>query len=208
MKAFGVVAAGAVLWVAGVMLYRLAPGPAARARPSEPFVFDSSNGDGELKINQFYAGTARIYRGERVNLCYGVANARSVRIEPAVDGVGPAVNRCVAAEPAESTTYTLWAGGRDGKELSRTLRVEVDPAPPRFLMLATSGKEIQRGEYLAVCYGVEHAASVRLEPVGMSLPPSKQFCAQFLPQATYQYTLTATSPEGQTVREKFTVKVR
>jgi hypothetical protein len=208
MKPLGVVAAAAMLWVAGVMLYRSAPGPAAPGRAPEPFVFDSSTGDGELKITQFYAGTARIYRGENVNLCYGVANARAVRIEPAVDGVAPAVSRCVAAQPSESTTYTLLVTGRDGKELSRSLRVEVAPPPPRFVMLATSGKDMRRGEYLAICYGVEHAATVRLDPMGTSLPPLQKFCTQLMPQATYQYTLTATSPEGRTAQEKFTVKVR
>src|SRR5512139_3900309 len=102
MKPLGVVAAGAVLWVAGVMLIRGSHGVDSRPHATEPFVFDSSPGDGELKIYHFYAGTARIYRGEHVNICYGVANARAVRIEPPVDSITPSMNRCIAAEPVEA----------------------------------------------------------------------------------------------------------
>ena len=67
---------------------------------------------------------------------------------------------------------------------------------------------IYRGEHVVICYGVANAASVRLDPMGMSLPPSRKFCTQFLPQATYDYTLMATSPEGVSVHERFSVKVR
>ena len=67
--------------------------------------------------------------GGRATLCYGVLNARAVRIEPHVDGAGPALNRCVEVAPRRSTRYTLIAEGSDGSVASEslTLRVRRDP---------------------------------------------------------------------------------
>jgi hypothetical protein len=61
-------------------------------------------------------------------LCYGVAMAESVRIEPAVEGVGPALSRCVETKPIrKTTTYTLRAAGKNGAEATSTVAVAVVP---------------------------------------------------------------------------------
>src|SRR5438874_10785195 len=42
-------------------------------------------GSGNLKILSFYASPSVLTRGQRALICYGVANATAVRIEPGVD---------------------------------------------------------------------------------------------------------------------------
>jgi hypothetical protein len=82
-------------------------------------------GDGELKVLTFYANPARVNAGGKSLLCYGVANAKSVRIDPAVKGVSPSLSRCVEVRPAKDTTYTLAAMGRSGEQASATLKLQV-----------------------------------------------------------------------------------
>lgn len=98
-----------------------------RARELHPSLADSSP---EVKILQFYASQPQVKRGERVLICYGVLNASTVRIEPPVEELKPALSRCFETSPARTTTYTLLAEGKDGSraKASFTLRV-TEPAP-------------------------------------------------------------------------------
>ena len=82
-------------------------------------------GSGRLKILMFYANPPVIRSGEKTLLCYGVSNATAVRIEPNVDGVGPAISRCVEAHPRADTTYTLTAEGPANSRETGTVAVTV-----------------------------------------------------------------------------------
>src|SRR5690348_9723863 len=64
-----------------------------------------------VKIEQFYARSGEITDAEDTVLCYGVRNARAVRIEPLVARVTPSITRCIAVEPKQDTRYTLTAEG-------------------------------------------------------------------------------------------------
>src|SRR5512147_115709 len=79
----------------------------------------------EVKISQFYANTGEVERGTPVTICYGVENARAVRIEPPVETLKPAVSRCFSVTPDHGATYTLIAEGSDGKTATATFRVNV-----------------------------------------------------------------------------------
>ena len=82
-------------------------------------------GGGELKVLMFYADPPTVRAGGTVQLCYGVAMAESVKIEPAVEGVGPALSRCVETKPIQATTtFTLAAAG-GGREATGRVTVEV-----------------------------------------------------------------------------------
>ena len=196
-----------LLWlmILPVSLGRFPPWEAEAPPPAVP---EPSTGPGDVRIAQFYTTSVRISRGDSALICYSVRHARAVRLDPPVDQIWPSVHHCLSVEPDRSTTYTLWATGDDGREASQTCRVEVGPAQPRFLLLATSNKQLSRGGQLALCYGVQNAVSVRLDPPGTPLPPSAKTCIQFRPPASAQYTLTATSAEGLTAQEKFNVKVQ
>jgi hypothetical protein len=77
----------------------------------------------EVKILSFAADPGVVRPGGSVLLCYGVANASTVKIEPPVEGVRPAFTRCVETFPRKTTTYTLTAGDRNGKTVSASLTV-------------------------------------------------------------------------------------
>jgi hypothetical protein len=86
-------------------------------------------GDGHLKILAFYASPASLKRGEKGLVCYGVANAKVVRIEPDVEPVSPSMSRCVAiVGPARETQYTLTAQDADGHSQTQSFVLRVSEA--------------------------------------------------------------------------------
>jgi hypothetical protein len=82
-------------------------------------------GGKELAIQTFYAVPAAIHRGETVQLCYGVANAKTVKLEPQNNPVWPSYSRCVDVTPTKTTTYTLTIADAAGNTKSQTLEVKV-----------------------------------------------------------------------------------
>jgi heme exporter protein D len=82
-------------------------------------------GGKELAIQNFYATPGTIRRGETVQLCYGVANAKTVKLEPQSNPVWPSYSRCVDVTPTKSTTYTLTIADAAGNTKTQTLEVKV-----------------------------------------------------------------------------------
>jgi hypothetical protein len=81
------------------------------------------NGGTQLKIMMLYATAGTVSRGQSVQICYGVANARNVSFDPPISNVWPSMNRCVNVSPGKSTTYTLSAD--DGLGHSEQAKVSV-----------------------------------------------------------------------------------
>jgi hypothetical protein len=88
---------------------------------------------GPVRILRFYATTGSIVPGEKAQLCYGVENAKAVRISPSLEPVAPSANRCLEIVPEHTTHYTILAEGYDGNVVTRviTLVVETMPATHR-----------------------------------------------------------------------------
>jgi hypothetical protein len=82
-------------------------------------------GGKEFAIVSFYASPGTIRRGESAQLCYGVTNAKSVRLEPQTEPVWPSTARCISIKPAKSTTYTLTIEDAAGKTQSADVQVKV-----------------------------------------------------------------------------------
>jgi hypothetical protein len=82
-------------------------------------------GGKELAIQNFYASPGTIRRGETVQLCYGVANAKTVKLEPQANPVWPSYSRCVDVNPTKSTTYTLTIADAAGNTRIQSLEVKV-----------------------------------------------------------------------------------
>jgi hypothetical protein len=82
-------------------------------------------GGKELAIQSFYASSGEIRRGEAIQLCYGVANAKTVKLEPQDNPVWPSYNRCVDVSPRKNTTYTLTIQDAAGHTVTQTLDVKV-----------------------------------------------------------------------------------
>ncbi|MBI3663362.1 MAG: hypothetical protein HY234_09970 [Acidobacteria bacterium] len=82
-------------------------------------------GGNRFEILQFYASPGRIRRGETSQLCYGVSNAKTVRIEPPSAAVWPSLSRCFDVAPNKDTTYILTAVDAAGNTRSATVAVNV-----------------------------------------------------------------------------------
>ena len=81
-------------------------------------------GGSELAIQMLYA-TPQIGRGETAQVCFGVANAASVTLEPQSSPVWPSHNLCVDVKPKKTTTYTLTATGAGGQAVTQQVTVAV-----------------------------------------------------------------------------------
>src|SRR5580704_13698065 len=78
-----------------------------------------------LDIQTFSASPGAIHRGETVQLCYGVANAKNVKLEPQPNPVWPSYSRCVDVAPTKDTIYTLTIEDAAGNRKSQTVEVKV-----------------------------------------------------------------------------------
>jgi hypothetical protein len=82
-------------------------------------------GGKEMAIQSFYASPGEVHRGETVQLCYGVANAKTVKLDPQSNPVWPSHARCVDVTPSKTITYTLTIEDDAGHSLSQSLEVKV-----------------------------------------------------------------------------------
>jgi len=82
-------------------------------------------GGKEFAILSFYASPTVIQRGESAQLCYGVSNAKTVKLEPQTQPVWPSVAHCVDVSPSKSTTYTLTIEDGGGHSQSQDVEVKV-----------------------------------------------------------------------------------
>jgi hypothetical protein len=84
-------------------------------------------GGGGLKILSAYATPGVIHRGDHANFCYGVVGAQSVRVEPAIATLHPALSYCLQVSPAKSTEYKLIAEDSAGHSAASTVTIQVTP---------------------------------------------------------------------------------
>lgn len=101
--------------------------------PNAPvFVPPAGAKPGPVRILRFYASAGMLVTGEKAQLCYGVVNAKSVRIAPLLTVLSPSVGRCLEIGPKHTTHYTILAEGFDGKMAvqSLTLAVQAPPEAP------------------------------------------------------------------------------
>ena len=83
-------------------------------------------GGKDLAIQSFYAAPSAIHKGESVQLCYGVANAKTVMLEPQSNPVWPSYARCVSVPPEKTTTYTLTISDASGNTQTASVQVRVE----------------------------------------------------------------------------------
>jgi hypothetical protein len=95
-----------------------------KQRESDRTALDQMGGK-TMDIQAFYANPGAIHRGETVQLCYGVANAKTVKLEPQDNPVWPSYSRCVDVKPTKTTTYTLTIDDGAGNRKTQSLEVRV-----------------------------------------------------------------------------------
>jgi hypothetical protein len=79
------------------------------------------------------------------------------------------------------------------------------PPPPAAIVFPSkinefyaSPPQVPKGQRTLLCYGVESAESVTLDPGGESLSPALNKCIEKFPTADTTYTLTVKGKDGQT----------
>jgi hypothetical protein len=68
--------------------------------------FRKAYGSDDVRIAGFTARPGTIRHGQETLLCYGVANAKVVKLDPPVESVHPAMTYCFNLSPARTTKYT------------------------------------------------------------------------------------------------------
>ncbi|MEP7364357.1 MAG: hypothetical protein ABI972_13975 [Acidobacteriota bacterium] len=69
--------------------------------------------------------------------------------------------------------------------------------PPKILQFYASEGVVRPGSSVTICYGVEYAESVRIEPFIEEITPSHNRCIEAKPDKTTLYTMTAEGPDGK-----------
>jgi hypothetical protein len=175
--------------------------------------FEKTYGGSAVRILQFYARDANVVEGGKTVLCYGVVNARAVRIDPPVSGVSPALNRCLEVAPDRETRYTLTAEGTDGRIVSESfvLGVKADPETlPQITYFGITGRKMEReGELISMSFQTRNAVQVSIDPEAfppLSGAPYGHFYVA--PKQTTTYTLTVLGKRGHKAQKSVTVEPR
>jgi hypothetical protein len=170
-------------------------------------------GGTDVKIIQFYARDGNIVEGTKSVICYGVLNAKSVRIDPPLAGVSPSLNRCVEVYAEKETRFTLTAEGFDGRSASESfvLGVRADQETlPRITRFAVTKRERDySGKWIfSVAFSAENPEEVSIEPPAFpTLHRSPMGSFYVAPEKTTTYTLTVTGKFGHKATKTLTVQV-
>ena len=169
---------------------------------SEPSPADAA------RITQFYTTKALVSRGDTALVCYGVENATAVWLEPPRQELSAALARCVEVSPVADTTYKLTVEGADGKTVTGELKVAVGAALARIVNVNVSALEVKARDLVSICYTVENARAVTIDPIGFRGGSAPKGCATDQPRKSTTYTVSAVGAGGDKDRERVTVKVK
>jgi hypothetical protein len=183
-----------------------------RQQPDGFAEFERAYGGTALKIVQFYSREGTMFEGSTTVLCYGVANARSVRIEPPVEGVSVSLNRCVEVAPERDTRYTLTAEGNDGHAVSESFVLKVRPDPntlPKITSFRIANHQTDHGRHIfSITFSQQNGELVDIDPPAFPTLRGSPYGNFYVsPEKTTTYTLTVTGKKGRQARRQLTVEV-
>jgi hypothetical protein len=167
-----------------------------------------------VQILQFYPSNTQVARGEHALVCYGVENAKAVRLEPPIEQIVPAYIRCFQYSPQKTTEIKLVATGADGSEVSKAIQIAVvgvASAPKTksdlIVSFVSSAKTVAPGQEVTLCYETRNATAVKLEPSETAGPLPLKGCVSQHVKGRTQFTLIASGAGGKQDRESLTVSV-
>lgn len=209
----------AVLYLAWTFLGRYLAGPRGTARhapettPLREAEFQHVYGSSDLKILQFYARDGVVVVGQSTVVCYGVLNAKSVRLDPPIAEISPSLNRCIEAAPERNTRYTLTAEGSGGASASASVEITVRPDPadlPSITYFRAGKARVEEGRQIVrLEFGQENGQLVEIAPPvfpPLHGAPLGQFYVA--PRETTTYVLTVTGKHGRQAKRSLTVEVK
>jgi hypothetical protein len=98
---------------------------AAKEQEQRQRTVDAVFGHGEIMFSLFSADNGVLHRGQHTQLCYGVENAKSVKLDPPVAELKPVYRSCIEIAPVKTTTYTITADDGKGHNKSQSLTIQV-----------------------------------------------------------------------------------
>ena len=176
--------------------------------PQKPGATAPAKADDTARITQFYTTSGQVAKGEKALVCYGVENASTVWMEPPRQELSAALARCVEVFPGADTTYKLTAQGADGKPVTRELKLTVGAPRAKIVNVNISAVEVKAGELVSVCYTVEHARAVTIDPLRFRGGSTAKGCTTDQPKKSTTYTISALGTSGDKDQEQVTVHVK
>jgi hypothetical protein len=79
--------------------------------------------------------------------------------------------------------------------------------PVKITQFYASPGEVPPGGRALLCYGVEFAASVKIDPYPEKLPPAVSRCVEVFPAQATTYKLTATGRDGKTAEQTAEIRM-
>ena len=174
--------------------------------------FDRLYGGTDVRILNFYSRDASVVEGGTSLLCYGVVNAKSVRIDPPVQEVSPSISRCVEIPGERAVRYTLTAQGFDGRMVSESFLLGTHPDPDKLPRITSFRAQSKTLDYLGnpvylVSFTAENPEEVSMDPPVLSTlhraPYGRFYVA---PKKTTTYTLTVTGVFGHKATAQLTLE--
>jgi hypothetical protein len=90
---------------------------------------------------------------------------------------------------------------------ARKVVEQYDSGQVHILAFYANPPSLKRGEHTNLCFGVDSAQWVRIEPAVQPVKPALTRCVSIAPAGTTEYTLTAGGAGGKTVSQTLTVSV-
>ena len=151
-------------------------------------------------IKDFKAEPASAIVGTPVNLTWSLDRATGVTIEPSSGNEQLTVPEgSLAVSPPQTTRYTLIATNRLGLQTTRSVSVEVKPAPklPSILTFSASPERIKKeGEAITLRWETDGATKVVIEPSDEIKDPPASGEATIRPLKSAAYKLIVTNAAG------------
>ena len=109
--------------------------------------------------------------------------------------------------PLWCLALALWLAGCSSSPRPAPSARQAAPEPPKISQFYATNPNLPRGEKGLLCYGVENAKTVWLEPPRQELSAALTRCVEIEPAGTTTYTLTAEGVAGPPARQSVTVTV-
>ena len=149
------------------------------------------------QVLSFTASPERVIDDGTTQLCFRLKDASNAQLDPGARSLDISA-QCVNVRPFKTTTYTLKAFNSEGVETRDNATVTVVRSP-RIVEFSVNPQRITRGESVSLCFRVENAGSVGIEPRvarNRAVTSGEKVCVPHQPRATTTYTLTAFGEAG------------
>jgi hypothetical protein len=107
-----------------------------------------------------------------------------------------------------ATIAALALAGCSSEQPKDSVKKAAPASPPvAVTQFYPTTSRISRGEIVELCYGVDNASTVTLEPPIEKVWPALSRCFVVRPVSTTTYTLTASDAQGRTASKSVTIEV-